>query len=184
MTIDNDNVSQAAQPKAGRPIPTGRYRLHPELTTVAFSAKKLGVFTIRGTMQLASGAFTVASPIEHSTLHAVLAADTFTTPMRQRDEHVKSATLLDVANHPTIEFDSTGVSVGPDGIFAVRGLLSVHGHVEPSVLTVTSSSLEAGLVGFRATTALDRRVFGVTARPWVASARIDVQIEAVGSPVR
>jgi polyisoprenoid-binding protein YceI len=184
MTIDNDKVGQATQPPGGSPIPTGRYRLHPELTTVAFSARKLGLFTIRGTMQLESGSFTVTSPLERSTLHAVLAADTFSTPMRKRDEHVKSATLLDVATYPKIEFDSTAVTVQPDGAFAVRGLLAVHGRVEPTVLTVTSSSLESGLVGFRATASVDRRAFGVTARPGFASALIDVQIEAVGSPVR
>jgi polyisoprenoid-binding protein YceI len=184
MTIDNDNVDQATPPHASHPIPTGRYRLHPELTMVMFSAKKLWVFTIRGTMQLESGAFTVASPLERSTLHAVLAADTFTTPMRKRDEHVKSATLLDAATYPRIEFDSTEVVVQPDGALAVRGLLAVHGRVEPSVLTVTSSSLEAGLVGFRATASVDRRAFGVTARPGVASALIKIQISAVGSPVR
>jgi polyisoprenoid-binding protein YceI len=184
MTIDSDNVSQATQRRAGLPIPTGRYRLLPELTSVAFTAKKLGVFTVRGTMQLESGAFTVASPLEQSTLHAVIAAHTFTTPMRKRDEHVKSATLLDVANYPTIAFDSTGADIRPDGTLAVSGLLSVHGYVAPSVLTVTSSSLEAGLVGLRATASVDRRAFGVTARPGIASALIEVQIEAVASPVR
>ncbi|HWF14985.1 MAG TPA: YceI family protein [Acidimicrobiales bacterium] len=166
------------------PIPTGDYRLLPELTTVAFSAKKLGLFTIRGSMQLTSGSFTVTNPLEHSRLNAVLAADTFTTPMRLRDEHVKhAAKLLDVATYPTIEFDSTEVVIRPDGAYAVHGLLSVHGQVQPSVLTVTSSALEAGLVGFRGTASVDRRAFGVTARRAAASARIDIQIEAVGSPV-
>ena len=135
-------------------------------------------------MQLASGSFNVTSPLEHSTLTAVLAADTFTTPMRKRNEHVKSATLLDVATYPTIEFDSTEVALRPDGAFSVRGLLAVHGQVQPSVLTVTSSSLEAGLVGLRATASVNRRAFGVTARPGVASALIDIQIEAVASPVQ
>jgi polyisoprenoid-binding protein YceI len=183
MTLDNENVGQATEPHTSLSIPTGRYRLHPELTTVAFSAKKLWVFTIRGTMQLESGTFTVAGPLERSTLHAVLAADTFTTPMRKRDEHVKSATLLDVATYPKIGFDSTEVAIQPGGVFAARGLLTVHGRVEPCVLTVTTSSLEAGLVGFRATASVDRRAFGVTARPGVASALINIQIEAVGSPV-
>ena len=81
-------------------LPTGRYRLHPELTTVAFTAKKLGLFTIRGTMTLSSGTFTVASPLERSTLHAVLDAASFRRPWPERDDHVKGPKLLDVAGYP------------------------------------------------------------------------------------
>ncbi len=185
MTIDNiDQVGPAPQPHAGLPVPTGRYRLHPELTTVGFSAKKFGVFTIRGTMELESGAFTVASPRERSTLHAVLATATFRTPMARRDEHVKGATLLDVATYPRIEFDSTAVAPRPDGSWAVQGLLAVHGRVAPCALTVTSASLEDGLVRLRATARVNRRAFGVTAVRAAASAALDIAIEAVGTPVR
>ncbi len=184
MTIEHDNVDQATQPRAGLPIPTGRYRLHPELTTVAFSAKKLGLFTIRGTMQLESGSFTVTSPLERSTLHAVLAAETFSTPMRKRDEHVKSASVLDVATYPKIEFDSTEIWARSDGTWEVKGLLAVHGQVAPTSLTVASTSLEGGLVHIWAAARVDRREFGVTAAPGAASALIDLRIEAVATPVR
>jgi polyisoprenoid-binding protein YceI len=185
MTIENiGNVGQAAASPAGLPIPTGRYKLHPELTTVAFTAKKLGLFTIRGTVRLQSGSFTVASPPERSTVHAILAAGSFRTPMRQRDEHVQGATLLDVAHYPTIEFDSTEVARRSDGVWEARGLLAVHGQVAPGVLVIESMSQEGSLVHLRATSRVDRRRFGVTARRGVASRVIELQIEAVGVPVR
>jgi polyisoprenoid-binding protein YceI len=186
MTIENiDNLGRAAPPRAGVPVPTGRYRLHPELSTVAFTAKKFGVFTIRGTMRMESGTFTVAAPLEQSTLHAVLAADSFKTPMAKRDRHVKSAILLDVANYPRIEFDSTAVASGPEGgTWEVRGLLSVHGQVAPAVLVVADASTEGALVRVRATAEVDRRALGVTALRAAASSVIHVAIEAVGTPVR
>lgn len=185
MTIENiRSVEQTAQTGAGFPIPTGRYRLHPELTSVAFSAKKFGLFTIRGTMQLQSGAFTVASPLERSTLHAVLATDTFKTPLRKRDEHVKSAALLDAPTYPTIEFDSTEVVALPDGAWEVKGLLAVHGQVAPTTLTLSSAKVEGDLVRLEATARVNRRAFGVTAFRPAASAWIDLRIEAVGTPVR
>ncbi|HEY1443682.1 MAG TPA: YceI family protein [Acidimicrobiales bacterium] len=185
MTIENTTkVGPATPPRAGIAIPTGRYRLLPELSTVAFTAKKFGVFTIRGTMCLESGTFTVASPLEHSRLHAVLSADSFKTPMAKRDAHVKSPTLLDVEANPRVEFDSTDVAPQPDGTWEVRGLLTVHGQVAPAVLAVTSASTEGALVRVRATAQVDRRVFGVTALRAAASSRIDVVIEAVGTPVR
>lgn len=185
MTIENTaKTGQAARPRADLPIPAGRYRLHPELSTLRFTAKKFGVFTIRGTMRLESGAFTIASPLEHSRLHAVLWADSFKTPMAKRDEHVKSPKLLDVATYPKVEFDSTEVVPGPDGIWEVRGLLAVHGQVAPVTLTVTSASTEGALVRVGATALVDRRVFGVTAMRAAASSQITIVIEAVGTPVR
>ena len=185
MTIENTaKVGQAAPPRAGLPIPTGRYRLHPELSTVGFTAKKFGVFTIRGTIRLESGAFTVGSPPEQSRLHAVLSADSFKTPMAKRDKHVTSPKLLDVAAYPRVEFDSTEVVPGPDGTWEVRGLLAVHGQVAPVTLTVTSASSEGALVRVRATALVDRRVFGVTAMRAAASSHITIAIEAVGTPVR
>lgn len=184
MTIENiGNIDQAATNHAG-PVPTGRYRIHPELSTVAFTAKKLGVFTIRGTMRVESGTFTVAGPLEHSTLHADLVADSFRTSMAKRDEHVKSAKLLDVGAYPKIEFDSTEVVAGPDGTWEVRGLLAVHGQVAPVVLTVTWASIDGALLRVRATAQVDRRAFGVTAMRAAASSVINIEVEAVGTPVR
>jgi polyisoprenoid-binding protein YceI len=185
MTIENTaKVGQVARPGAGLPLPSGRYRLHPELCTVAFTARKFGMFTIRGTMRVESGTFTVASPLERSGLHAVLSAESFRTPMARRDEHVKSPTLLDVATYPRIEFDSTEVAPGPDGTWEVRGVLAVHGQVAPAVLAVTSARTEGALVRVRATAQVDRRVFGVTAMRAAASSVVSVEIEAVGTPVR
>jgi polyisoprenoid-binding protein YceI len=127
----------------------------------------------------------VASPLERSTLHAVVDAESFHTPMRKRDEHVKSATLLDAAQFPRLEFDSTEVTVAPDGTWQVHGLLAVHGTVAPATVHVTSASLESGgLVHFVATARVNRRDFGVTAMRAAASALIDLRIEAVGTPVR
>ena len=184
MTIeDTGHVGQTVRPPAGS-IPDGRYRLHPELSSVAFTAKKFGLFTIRGAMRVESGAFTVTGPLERSTLHAVLAADSFKTPMAKRDEHVKSPKLLDVAAFPKIVFDSTDVAPTPEGTWEIRGLLSVHGQVAPTVLTVTAASRDGALVRVRATAQVDRRVFGVTALRAAASAAIDIEIEVVGTPVR
>jgi polyisoprenoid-binding protein YceI len=163
------------------PVPTGRYKLVPELTTVSFTAKKFGVFTITGTMDLTAGTFTVARRIEHSSLHAVLAADTFHTPMANRDTHVKSRTLLDVATYPTIKFDSTEVVGRPSG-WEVRGLLKVHGTVAPVVLSVTTAAQEEALVRLNAVARVDRRDFGVTRMRLAASSTVDVRIEAVGVP--
>jgi polyisoprenoid-binding protein YceI len=179
LTKSTENTENTAESDA-TPIAAGRYRLLPELTTVTFTAKKFGVFTITGTMALAAGTFTVARPIGHSSLHAVLAADTFHTPMANRDAHVKGHTLLDVATYPTIEFDSTEVVGTPAG-WEVRGLLSVHGTVAPVALTVTAAAQEGSVVRLSAVARVDRRDFGVTRMRLAASPTVDVRIEAAGA---
>ena len=176
MTLDKITTE-----RADAPIPAGRYRLAPELTTVSFSAKKFGVFTVRGTMAVTSGSFTVAEEVERSSLHAVLAADTFHTPMTNRDKHVKGSTLLDVASYPTIEFDSTAVVPRQAG-WEVQGLLTVHGTVAPVVLAVTAATREGATVRLVAEARIDRRNFGVTRMRFAASSVVELRIEAVGVP--
>ena len=176
-------INQSRTKSAQVDVPTGRYRLRPELTTVAFSAKKFGLFTIMGTMRLLSGTFTVASPLERSTLHAVLATDSFATPMRQRDEHVKGPRLLDAATYPRMEFDSTEIAAATAG-WEIRGSLALHGKVAPAALMVDTATFDGGLARVRAQALVDRRDFGVTAQRAAASWLIQVQIEAIGSPVR
>jgi polyisoprenoid-binding protein YceI len=176
------SIEKIAHGTAGIALPPGRYRLHPELTSVTFSARKFGLFTVRGTMGLASGAFTVADPLEQSTLNVVLAADSFSTPMANRDKHVKGSSLLDTAQYPTIEFHSTGISPAPEG-WEVRGLLTAHGQVAPAALSVSAVVWEGGLAHVSATARVNRRDFGVTAMRAAASAEIEVRIDAVGTPV-
>ncbi len=177
-------IEDTARGPAQVALRAGRYRLDPAHSSVAFTAKKLGLFTVRGTMGIASGEFTVGTPLERSRVHVVLSADTFATPMAKRDDHVKGPTLLDVATYPRMEFTSTEV-VPVGGIWEIRGTLSVHGQSAPAVLVVTATALEAGgLVRLSATTEVHRRQFGVSAMRVVASSVIAVHIEAVGIPLQ
>jgi polyisoprenoid-binding protein YceI len=182
MTIDNAHIPTATDGANRIALSPGRYRLDRELTTVRFSARKLGVFTIRGSVGVVSGDFFVGERLEDSTLHAVLDAATFRTPMAKRDEHVQGKTLLDVARFPSMEFVSTEVAPTPRG-WEIRGHLSVHGEMAPAVLAVTSAKQEGASVRIEASARLDRRAFGVTRMRAAASARLDVAIEAVGAPV-
>lgn len=180
MTIDN------ARTPAGTTtdivLVPGRYRLDRSRSAVRFSARKFGVFTVRGSIDVVSGEFTVAERLEESSLRAVLDAATFRTPMAKRDEHVQGGTLLDVARFPSMEFDSTDI-VRAAGGWEIRGLLTVHGEVAPAVLAVTSARHEGALVRVDATTCVNRRAFGVTRLRAAASSFVGVTIEAIGIPV-
>jgi polyisoprenoid-binding protein YceI len=181
MTIDNAK-SPTALGADRIALTPGRYRLDRELTSVRFTARKFGLFTIRGSIGVVTGDFTVGERLEDSTLTAVLDAATFRTPMAKRDEHVQGSTLLDVAWFPSMEFVSTAVAPTTRG-WEIRGLLTVHGEVAPAVLAVTSARQEGALVRVEAAARVDRRTFGVTRMRAAASAHIDVTMEAVGSPI-
>jgi polyisoprenoid-binding protein YceI len=163
-------------------VRAGRYRLDPGLSSVHFSAKKFGLFTIRGTLALASGDCTVGQPLELSAVHAVLDAGSFTTPMAKRDAHVRGSRLLDAWSFPDIVFDSTEVVHGDDG-WQVRGRLTVHGRGAPVTLSVSSVAAAGPLLRVQAGAVVDRRRFGVTAMRAAASSRIDVVMDVVGVPV-
>jgi polyisoprenoid-binding protein YceI len=160
----------------------GNYRLDPARTSVTFTAKKFGIFTIRGSMDLESGEFTVGQRLEESSLHVVLDAGSFKTPMARRDEHVKSKTFLHTAEFPHIEFGSTEVDRTNQG-WQIRGLLSVRGQKAPVVLSVSSVEQRGGLVQVHATAQVNRKELGVTALPPAASTLLDVTIDATGTPV-
>jgi polyisoprenoid-binding protein YceI len=146
---------------------------------IDFSARKFGLFTIRGTIQLARGEFTVADPITRSTVHAVLAADTFRTPMARRDEHVKSDKLLDVVRFPTIEFTGDGLIRTPSG-WSVGGTLTVHGRRHQAELAIGDlSEDEGGTVRLRATAQVDRNDFAVTGMRVAAGPKVDISIDTV-----
>ncbi|HEY0709035.1 MAG TPA: YceI family protein, partial [Polyangia bacterium] len=56
----------------------------------------------------------------------------------KRDEHLRSADFLDVANHPTITFRSTAVRAGKGGRLEVTGDLTIRGTSKPVTLEVES----------------------------------------------
>jgi polyisoprenoid-binding protein YceI len=166
-------------------VPTllpGTYRLEPDSTTLHFSARKFGMFTIRGTMKLTRGTFTVADPVERSTVHAILAADTFTTPMAKRDEHVRSYKLLDAISFPAIEFLGTSVTPSPPG-WSVLGSLSVHGQQQNVALAISEVNDLGDIIRIAAHTQVDRNDFGVTGMRVAAGPKIDIRIDAVATRI-
>lgn len=161
-------------------LPRGTYRLHPESTTVHFSDRKFGLFTIRGTMRLAEGSITIADPITRSSVRAVLTADTFTTPMAKRDDHVRSEKLLDVARFPTIEFRGERAAESPSG-WTVLGTLTVHGQQQDCTLAIDEITERDGTVHVTARARVDRNDFGVTGMKVAAGPYVDIRIHAMAS---
>ncbi len=112
--------------------------------------------------------------------------------MADRDNHLRSADFLDVENYPELTFTSTRV-VKQDGTeFVLAGDLTIRGvtrevELEVEYHGVAKSPWGQQVIGFSATTELDREEFGMT---WNAALetggvvvgkklKIEIEVEAV-----
>jgi polyisoprenoid-binding protein YceI len=88
----------------------------------------------------------------------------------QRDEHLRSADFLDVANHPTITFQSTEAERVGASDYEVTGNLTIRGVTHPVILDLhylgrwrtPYNEARVTRVGFTGTARLDRHDFGVS----------------------
>src|SRR5260221_2289857 len=78
-------------------------------STVEFVAGHLMVTKVRGRFGDYDAAITIAEKPEDSKVDVTIRTASLTTGDTGRDGHVLSADFLDVENHPTITFASTGV---------------------------------------------------------------------------
>ncbi len=82
------------------------WTLDPHHTTVGFSAKHLGVATVRGHFSKVDAEVELDNPEDPTTGRGTVTIDaaSITTSNEQRDGHLRSADFLDVEKYPTITF--------------------------------------------------------------------------------
>ena len=76
--------------------------------------------------------------ITRSRIDVAIDATKIATRDEKRDEHLRSADFLDVANHPTVTFKSTRVERAGGDELRVTGDLTIRGTTRPVTLTVES----------------------------------------------
>jgi polyisoprenoid-binding protein YceI len=104
------------------------WSLDPHHTSVAFSAKHLGVATVHGRFGQVTADLELDDPNDPTTGSGTVTiqAASITTGSEQRDGHLKSADFLDVEKYPEIVVKLK--SVAPDGDnYKVTGDLTIKG---------------------------------------------------------
>jgi len=98
----------------------GDWQLDPYHTQVEFSAKHLGMMTVRGHFAdvAATGDIDPGNP-ENSSVQVSIRADSIHTNHEVRDNDLRSENFLEVEKFPLITFTST--SVEPAGAGPVHG---------------------------------------------------------------
>jgi polyisoprenoid-binding protein YceI len=170
-------------------VDMGNWQLDPYHTQVEFSAKHLGMMTVRGHFADVSAIANIdPDHPEAASVEITIQAASIKTNHEVRDNDLRSANFLEVDKYPTITFASTGVKVASPDAVTLTGDLTIKGTTRPVSLEVTKYGEfnDPGMMGHRiaygARTTIDRRDFGLTFNMlldgrWVVSDEIQISIE-------
>jgi len=163
-----DTVEATTRTWNGQTIPTaGTFALDPTHTRVGFVARHLMVSKVRGAFTQVSGELVIGEEPTESSVTAVIPTASIDTGVADRDGHLRSADFLDVETYPTLTFRSTGLAPDGDNEFTLRGELTVRDVTREVELEVEFEGLARSpwgqeVIGFTATTEIDREEFGIT----------------------
>lgn len=174
-----------------------RYEIDQAHTHLGFTAKHLGVSTVRGRFNRFEGEF--AGPDEDFTKargEVRIEVASLESRSEKRDDHLRSADFFDVERHPYITFKVVGIEAIDADSFRVTGALTVKDVTRPIVLDAVVEGRVADpfggkeRVGISARGQLNRMDFGLNwdgvagAVPFAGhSIKLEVDAEIVVRPV-
>jgi polyisoprenoid-binding protein YceI len=166
----------------------GNWQLDPYHTQVEFSAKHLGMMTVRGHFaELAATADIDPEHPESASVEVTISVASIRTNNETRDNDLRSSNFLEADEYPTITFKSASVEpAGPDR-YTLTGDLTIKGHTHPVALQVTrygefSDPMMGHRIAYGATGEINRKEFGLTLNMvldgrFVVSDEIQISIE-------
>src|SRR3977135_962559 len=115
----------------------GTWKFDPYHTQVEFSAKHLGMMTVRGHFAevTVTGEVHPEQP-ERSNIEATINTLSIRTHNEQRDNDLRSSNFLEAEQYPTITFKSTGVEPAGQDRYRLTGDLTIKGNTKPVTLEV------------------------------------------------
>ncbi len=166
----------------------GTWQLDPYHTQVEFSAKHLGMMTVRGHFAdvSATGDIDPEHP-ETSSVDVTIQTVSIKTNHEGRDNDLRSSNFLSVAEFPTITFKSTRVEPAGQDKYALTGDLTIKGVTHPVTLDLTkygefNDPMMGHRIAYGATTQINRKDFGLSFSMvldgrFVVSEEIQISIE-------
>jgi polyisoprenoid-binding protein YceI len=163
------------------PVNSGNWTLDPTATEVTFTIKNMGFRTVPGSFGAVDGTATIASDLDGSSISATVDVTSFDTGNTKRDDHVKGDDFFDVANNPTIRFESSAIRTAGSG-FEVDGTL--HAKSSASItFTVTDVQTEGDAVRFVATGQIERAALGISKMPNLMIGKVaDITVKGRATP--
>jgi polyisoprenoid-binding protein YceI len=145
----------------------GTWDIDPVHSHVGFVARHLMVSKVRGNFTKVEGQIITADNLLESSATATIDMTSFNTGNEQRDGDVKGENFLDVANHPTMTYRTTGIRQDGEVIIA-EGELTIKGITRPVELAVEVNGFGPDpyggtRVGLSAIGEINRTDWGITA---------------------
>jgi polyisoprenoid-binding protein YceI len=143
------------------------WTVDPMHTQVEFSAKHMGIMTVRGAFTgLTTDINFNEDDFTASSVEATIDAGTLSTHDNQRDGHLKSPDFLDVEHFPTITFNSTRIERAAHDQYRMTGDLTIKNVTRPVSLDVVYSGQAKDPMGnlhagFSAYTTINRKDWGL-----------------------
>jgi polyisoprenoid-binding protein YceI len=145
----------------------GTWKFDPYHTQVEFSAKHLGMMTVRGHF----AELTVTGDIhpdqpERSTIEATINTASIRTHNEQRDNDLRSSNFLEVDKYPTITFKSSKIEPAGADRYKLTGDLTIKGTTRPVTLDVVkygefNDPAMGHRIGYAAEGKINRKDFGM-----------------------
>jgi polyisoprenoid-binding protein YceI len=146
----------------------GNWQLDPYHTQIEFSAKHLGMMTVRGYFDEVSAVADIdPDHPEAASVEVTISTASIRTNNATRDNDIRSSNFLEVDKYPVITFKSTSVEPAGADHYTLTGDLTIKGITHPVALDVTryGEFKDAGMMGHRiaygATTKINRKDFGL-----------------------
>jgi polyisoprenoid-binding protein YceI len=168
------------------------WHIDPRHTLAEFSVRHMMLSKVRGQFTGVSGTIVDADEDpKYSSVKAAVDVTTLVTGDPQRDEHLRSPDFFDVANYPSMTFESRRVT-GPREHFTVTGDLTIRGQTREVTFDVklngtATNPMGQTVAGFTARTEINRKDFGLNWNMALEAggflvgdtATIEIELEAV-----
>lgn len=144
---------------------------------LALGSKTARFPAMRGSIRLSPG------QLDAIDLDVELDARAMTAGSKTDTDYLKGKAFFDVANHPVVRFSGRRMTMtGPEAA-RVEGQITARGITRPAVLAVTFSDPPAKATGreavqLTATTAINRKDFGMTAYSLLVGKKVTITIKA------
>ena len=144
----------------------GNWQLDPYHTQVEFSAKHLGMMTVRGYFDEVSATADIdPDHPEAASVEVTISTASIRTNNGVRDNDLRSSNFLEVEKYPVITFRSTSVEPSGSDAYTLTGDLTIKDNTHPVALQVTKYGEfnDPGMMGHRiaygATAKINRKDF-------------------------
>jgi len=173
------------EPEAGT---RSLWQFDPYHTQVEFSAKHLGMMTVRGLFaDVTATGFIDPDHPEASSVDVTIQTASIRTHNPQRDNDLRASNFLEVDKYPTMTFKSTKIEAAGQDRFTMTGDMTIKGNTRPVTLSVVkygefNDPMMGHRIGYSAEGKINRKDFGMTFNMmldgrWIVSDEIKILIE-------